>query len=70
MLFAQSPYPSAQSLEEEAQGSQEKREELALDRSLMLYLTLIQNFLQMFLETAGLTVDHSIWMHTNVTPIP
>lgn len=37
-----------------------------MDDPLMVYLTLMQNFLQMFLETAGLTLDHSIWMHINV----
>ena len=51
---------------EEAQGFQEQREGPALDNSLMVYVTLIQNFLQMFLETAGLTVDHSIWIHVSV----
>lgn len=34
-----------------------------MDDPLMVYLTLIQNFLQMFLETSGLTVDHNIWIH-------
>lgn len=38
-----------------------------MDDPLMVYLTLIENFLQMFLETAGLTVDHGIWMRINVT---